>query len=286
MVSVFCIALQTGQAFSQKVNTCQPHTICAHPGDILQYSMTLRDTNSSEIYNFASMTDVNNIKLVQSQADNSRVQNTTWILNLKTGFVHSEQDSSIAKPFLEILTSPIDYSKSDTSVTQIVTEFNGIKRTALVAFHSSENTTSKIVYDIETGILLDEHSTSIVTIRGNPELVDFSDKLVYTNMINSDSDSIKVLKGNVSIPKWVKNTSRFWSQDQIQDAEFVKAMQYLISNGMMQIPHNLSGVTTLQPIPTWVKHSAGWWAEGQVSDDEFVKNIQWLITKGIIQVGN
>jgi hypothetical protein len=253
---------------------------------MLGYIINLRDINSSETYNFVDMSDVNNIKIVQNQADSSRTQNTTLSLNLKTGFVHKEQDSSTVRPFLEILSSPIDYNKSDTSITPITIEFNGFKRTALVAFHSSENTTSKIEYDIETGILLEEHSSSIVTIGGNPEIVDFSDKLTSTNMINSDSDSIKTQKSDISIPKWVKNTAKSWSQGDIHDSEFTSAIQYLISNGVMHIPHGISGASSSQSIPTWIKHSTGMWAEGQITDNEFVQSIQWLISKGIIQVGN
>ncbi|MGI0018551.1 MAG: hypothetical protein ACREA1_07565 [Nitrosotalea sp.] len=253
---------------------------------MLKYNISLRDINSSQIYSFGNMVDANNINLVQSQNDKSGVQNTTMILNLKTGFAHNPQDVNAVRPFLEVLASPINYSKSDPSVTQLVTDFNGFKRIALVAFHSSENSTSKIVYDIETGILLEEHSSSIITIDGNPEIVDFSDKLTSTNMIISDSDAMKNMKSNVSIPKWVKTTAKMWSQGDVQDSEFTNAIQYLISNGIMQIPHETSGSRSSQTIPTWLKHSTSMWADGQITDNEFVQSIQWLITKGIVQVGN
>ncbi|MDE1844044.1 MAG: hypothetical protein KGI10_01790 [Thaumarchaeota archaeon] len=283
-ISVLVIITSAEQAFSQQDNACKPHTICASPGDMLKYSITLRDINSSQTYSFGDMVDTNNIKVLQSQEDNNKVLNTTLILNLETGFVHSDQDTSTVRPFLEVLASPVDYNKSDTSITPLVTEFNGFKRTSLVAFHSSENSTSKIVYDIETGILLEEHSSSIITINGNPVIVDFSDKLTGTNMINSDSDTIKT--SNISIPKWVKNTAKMWSNGDLQDSEFTNAIQYLISNGVMHVPHGVSGASSAQKIPTWLKHSTGMWAEGQITDDEFVQSIQWLITKGIIQAGN
>ena len=276
----------TGQAFSQQATTCQPNTICAHPGDMLKYSISLRDINSSETDSFGSIVDANNINLVQTQVDKSGTQNTPLVLNIKTGFAHSTQDISAVRPFLEVLASPINYSKTDTSVTPLVTDFNGFKRTALVAFHSTENSTEKIMYDIETGILLEEHSSSILTINGNPEIVDFSDKLTGTNMINSDSDAIKNMKSNVSIPKWVKTTAKMWSQGDVQDSEFTNAIQYLISNGMMQIPHDASGTSSSQTIPKWLKHSTSMWADGQTTDNEFVQSIQWLITQGIVQVGN
>jgi len=285
IISVFFVTVHTEQAFSQQASTCQPHTVCVYPGDVLKYSATLGSVNSSETYNFGDMIDSSHIKVIeQNQVNSSEIQNYTMILNLKTGLAHGEQDTNIASPFLEILSVPMSYNKSDSSITQIVTDFNGFKRTALVAFHSSENSTSKMVFDIETGILLEIKSTSIITIGDKPELVDFSNKLTNTNMINSDSSGIQTSKNVISIPSWVKNTSKWWSQDQIQDSEFIKAMQYMISKGIMQVPHGSSGTGSFQSIPVWIKHDAGWWADGQISDDEFVKGIQWLITNGIIKV--
>ena len=283
-ISVLGITISTEQAFAQQDNTCKPHTICASPGDTLQYSITLRNINSSQTYTFGDMVDANNINVLQSQVDANKIQNTTLILNLETGFAHSDQDTNKVRPFLEVLASPVQYNKSDTAITPIITEFNGFKRTSIVAFYSSENSTSKIVYDIQTGILLEEHSSQIVTIGGNPVIVDFSDKLTSTNMINSDSDGIK--SNNVSIPKWVKNTAKLWSKGDLQDSEFTNAIQYLISHRVMQVPHGVSGASSSQTIPTWLKHSTGMWAGGQTTDDEFVQSIQWLISKGIVQVGN
>lgn len=285
LVSVLSITIPTGYAVSQQTNACNPHTICAHPGDMLRYNISIRDINSSQTYNFGAMSDANTINVIQSQEDSNGIQNSTLVLNLKTGFVHSEQDVNAVRPFLEVLASPIDYNQSDNSVTPIVTDFNGFKRTSLVAFHSTENSTSKIVYDIETGILLEEHSTSIISINGNPEVINFVDKLSDTNMINSDSGSVNT-QSQISIPKWVKNTARSWSQGDIQDSEFTNAIQYLISNGIMNIPHEASGSSSTQTIPTWLKHSTAMWSNGQITDEEFVQSIQWLITKGIIQVGN
>ena len=285
LVTVLGVAIPTGHAFSQQINACNPHTICAHSGDMLKYNITIRDMNSSQTYNFGAMPDANTINVIQSQEDNNRIQNSTLILNLKTGFVHSKQDVNTVHPFLEVLASPIGYNQSDTSVTPIITEFNGFKRTSLVAFYSTDNSTSKIVYDIETGILLEERSTSIILINGNPEVINFSDKLSDTNMINSDSSSINI-QSKISIPTWVKNTARSWSHGDIKDSEFTNAIQYLISNGMMHIPHGTSGASSAQSIPAWIKQSTGMWAGGQITDNEFVQSIQWLITNGIIQVGN
>jgi hypothetical protein len=285
IISLSFVLLHTEQAFSQQANTCQSHTTCVHPDDILKYSVTVGDANSTQTYNFVDMIDSSHIRIVeQNQINNNEIQNNTLILNLKTGFTYNEQDINTVKPFLEMLPSPIVYEKSNTSVTPVVTDFNGFKRTALVAFHAGENSTSRMEYDIETGILLDAHSISIVIIGDKPVLVDFSNELTDTNIINSNSIGIEAPKNVIIIPSWVKNTSKWWSQDQIQDSEFIKAIQYLISIGVMQVPHGSAGTSSSQQIPTWIKKDAGWWSGGQISDDEFVKGIQWLISNGMIKV--
>jgi len=38
------------------------------------------------------------------------------------------------------------------------------------------------------------------------------------------------------IPSWIKNTAGFWVEDQISDSEFIQALQFMISNGIIQIP--------------------------------------------------
>jgi hypothetical protein len=283
IISVFFV-VQTEQVFSQQA-TCPPHTVCVHPGDVLKYSSTLGSSSNSETYNFGDMIDSSHIRVIeQNQANSSEIQNYTRILDLKTGFAHSEQDANIINPFLEIISTPMSYNKTDSSITPIVTDFNGFKRTALVAFHSSENSTSKMVFDAETGILLEVKSISIIPIGNTPELVDFTNKLTSTNMINSDSGEIQTLKKTISIPSWVKNNAGWWAKGSMNDNDFVNGIQYLIKQGLMQVPHSVSGTNSAQSIPVWVKHNAGWWADGKISDDEFVKGIQWLISSGIIRV--
>ena len=87
-----------------------------------------------------------------------------------------------------------------------------------------------------------------------------------------------------SIPSWVKNNAKWWSQGVVSDDEFVRGMQYLIQQKIMKIPQSNTGNVAGQSIPTWVKTNARWWSSGAISDDEFVKGIQYLINAGIIKV--
>jgi len=44
------------------------------------------------------------------------------------------------------------------------------------------------------------------------------------------------------VPSWIKNTSSFWVNDEISDAEFVNAMQYLINKEILEIPPSIESV--------------------------------------------
>ncbi|SRR5579885_139384 len=87
------------------------------------------------------------------------------------------------------------------------------------------------------------------------------------------------------IPAWVKNNAKWWSQGQIGDDQFVQGIQYMIQQGIIQIPSTQAGAGTgTQHIPAWIKNNAGWWASGQLPDDQFVQGLQYMITNGIIKL--
>ncbi len=108
---------------------------------------------------------------------------------------------------------------------------------------------------------------------------------VFSNTVQPPSTSIESSPTNpvssTVIPQWIKNTARWWSQGAVSDSEFVQGTQYLIRQGIMQVPQTAS-TSLSQQIPQWVKNTAGWWANGQISDDDFVKGVQYLISNGII----
>lgn len=39
-----------------------------------------------------------------------------------------------------------------------------------------------------------------------------------------------------TIPDWVKNNAKWWSEGTISESDYVKSLQYLVSNGIIQIP--------------------------------------------------
>ena len=89
----------------------------------------------------------------------------------------------------------------------------------------------------------------------------------------------------VQIPPWVKNSAKWWAEEQIGDQAFVSGIQYLIEQEIILIP-NLPEESNpnFRGVPLWVKNIAGYWADNTISDDEFVKSIQYLVSNGLITI--
>ena len=97
--------------------------------------------------------------------------------------------------------------------------------------------------------------------------------------------SAEVIRGESTVPDWVKNTAGWWASEQIPDAAFLQGIQYLIKEGIMivEIPTEIDS-EAMEEVPGWVKNTAGWWAEDKIHDITFVSGIEYLIGKGIIVV--
>jgi len=99
--------------------------------------------------------------------------------------------------------------------------------------------------------------------------------------------SSDVIRGESTVPNWVKNTAGWWASDQIPDSAFLQGIQFLIKEGIMVIPSTeTSESSQSQVVPAWIKNNAGWWAEDKISEAEFVNAIQYLIKHGIIIVND
>jgi len=88
-----------------------------------------------------------------------------------------------------------------------------------------------------------------------------------------------------SIPNWIKTNAGWWANDAIDDNAFLQGIQYLIKEGIIQIPETSKPVTgSSQEIPSWIKNNADWWSQGLISDDDFIKGITFMVENGIITV--
>ena len=90
---------------------------------------------------------------------------------------------------------------------------------------------------------------------------------------------------NVEIPNWIRNNAKWWASGSIGDNDFVSGIQFLINEGIMNIPEiQQISDSDSDHIPSWVKNNAEWWSQGLISDKDFVKGIQFLVEKGIIKI--
>ena len=97
--------------------------------------------------------------------------------------------------------------------------------------------------------------------------------------------SSDVIRGESTVPDWVKNTAGWWASDQIPDSAFLQGIQYLIKEGIMivEIPTEIDSEAA-EEVPGWIKNTAGWWAEDKIHDTTFVSGIKYLIGTGILVV--
>jgi len=133
--------------------------------------------------------------------------------------------------------------------------------------------------DVSIDIIYEYPVDKIVIVGSEKENV-FSDDNSKT--IDSQKDSSQ----QSQIPDWVRGNAEWWAQGAIGDSDFVSGIQYLIKEGIMQIPETAQGATSddSKEIPSWIKNNADWWAQGLITDDDFVKGIQFLIENGIMTV--
>ena len=88
-----------------------------------------------------------------------------------------------------------------------------------------------------------------------------------------------------TIPDWIKNNAGWWADGSIDDGSFVQGIQFLIEEGIMNIPPTTQGSGgNTSGIPDWIKNNAGWWADGSIDDGSFVQGIQFLIEEGIMKI--
>ena len=91
--------------------------------------------------------------------------------------------------------------------------------------------------------------------------------------------------GQIGLPFWIKDVAKMWVTDRIAAKEFSVAIEYMINNGIINIPYTAADDnTSATTIPPWVKNNAGWWAVGAIDDTAFTLALQYLVETGIITV--
>jgi hypothetical protein len=86
------------------------------------------------------------------------------------------------------------------------------------------------------------------------------------------------------VPEWVKNTAGWWADDVITESEFISGVEFLIADGIIEVPPSAVSSEVSKSVPDWVKNTAGWWADDVITDGEFLGAIQYLVKSGLISV--
>ena len=103
--------------------------------------------------------------------------------------------------------------------------------------------------------------------------------------VSTTSSFIPTPSQSVSIPEWVKNNAKWWSEGEIDDNTFATGIEFMIKQGIISVPSTQSGAQNADAtIPDWVRNNAAWWADGQIDDNTFASGLQFLIKEGIISV--
>ena len=269
-------------AFAQTERNCNQNQICAQPGDYLKYTVQVYGNSGTISYNFGKLIDPNTIQVSIDTLVGNHTINGQSTLNLKNTTLINN-DGSKGSFFFMVLT-PINPNEVAASPFKAANDtFNGYQRSVLAIEASNGTDSQEVKVDKETGVLLDFKVAHAQIISGQQTITGTSFVLSDTNIITSSN--LLGTSGSSSIPNWIKNTAKWWSDGTVSDSEFVQAMQYLIQQGIIKIPQSTQSITMQSsPIPQWIKTNAGWWANGQISDDDFIKGIQYLITDGIIKI--
>ena len=86
------------------------------------------------------------------------------------------------------------------------------------------------------------------------------------------------------VPGWVKNNAGWWADGTITESDFISGIEFLIIDGIINVPPTTVSSETSDGVPGWVKNNAGWWADGIITDGEFVNGIQHLMSVGLIGI--
>ena len=113
--------------------------------------------------------------------------------------------------------------------------------------------------------------------------IDSMNNLYVVDKINNNVQKFAPIgtADEVTIPNWIKNSARWWSEGLYTDNDFVTGIKYMVKHGIIQTS---SKDNSNVKIPGWFKTNVDWWTNGLVSDKEFIDGIQYLISAGIIKI--
>jgi nicotinamide mononucleotide adenylyltransferase len=89
-------------------------------------------------------------------------------------------------------------------------------------------------------------------------------------------EELELVSDESNIPSWIKNVTRWWTEDQISDSEFANGMKYLSQHHIIENLKTANNYKYSQ-IPVWIKEIARWWSQNQAGDTYFTSIEKWVI---------
>lgn len=251
---------------------CQNDQICALPGDHIKYQITTDTKNQTVEFDFVNPTDNKNIAVKTTVIQNGTTGSESDILDLSKS-LFTRPNGQVSN-FMYVLPTPL---KLNSAYHQEIMQFNTYQRNVMSGQNNNGTNSILVQIDQDTGILMQLSIFNAVNTNGKVSISQTSYKLLATNKINTSN----VVTNSTSIPPWIKQNAKLWSDGSISDSQFLQGVQYMINQGIVKTPND-SKTSSVSAIPSWVKNNSRYWSDGSITDDEFVQSIQYLIANGII----
>jgi len=117
--------------------------------------------------------------------------------------------------------------------------------------------------------------------QGTPFQSKFS--YVDSSSLQENSEGINPGKmADLSIPTWIQNNVKMWSEGSLTNEYFVLAIKYFIEQKIIIADTFENDSNSIIEIPEWIKISSGWWVNGLITDQDFLLGIQYLLEEKII----
>ena len=137
--------------------------------------------------------------------------------------------------------------------------------------------------NVETDVLIKTKNLYIVNLSGETTLDNHKKHLVeYEDIIESLIISEKPSFSQSILPQWVKIDAGLWSLNSISDTEFKNAVEFVITNQLVQKPTALDTDVIISNIPDWLKNIAGGLSQNEISEADFINSITHLCNEKLI----
>jgi len=240
-----------GFALGGYENTLVPQTV--KPGEPIEFTLVFYTTSeiahTSLNFNLGLMrTIAGSDTQVLLYKDKFEIVDPNGNIATATGSINNEGDLKRVATFSITFSDDIQWSNSDFVIR---------------SWNDNMNSGDIIVYDA-------------IQVLPSEEEIAFEESL--------PEPEVEQLKSQY-VPIWIKNNAAWWSEELIDDSDFVAGIEYLIQNEIITIQDDqVIASYSSNEIPEWIKNNAGWWSEDLITEKEFIDGLQWLISNGIIQV--